>query len=276
VARTNSSRRVGLARALSKSGYCSRSAAFALIRAGRVSLNGKYTRDPEKPVRLEHDRIEVDGRPLAPPGKLYLMLNKPRAVVTTAADEKGRETVYARLDANLPWVAPVGRLDKASEGLLLLTNDSEWAARVLASLPSRRAPRHHDGSPLHRRWAGDGRMAVLRAACVAGIPGRDARQGNRLGGGVHPRARGRHLRVGRGGAARDPGRDLGPHDRRARRRGRGIGCHRRHVQAGWVQPGQRRCAGGGPGDAADRDGGPGGDRDSGGEQETRSTLSEHG
>jgi 23S rRNA pseudouridine2605 synthase len=121
-----------LARALSKSGYCSRSAAFALIRAGRVSLNGKYTRDPEKPVRLEHDRIEVDGRPLAPPGKLYLMLNKPRAVVTTAADEKGRETVYARLDANLPWVAPVGRLDKASEGLLLLTNDSEWAARVLA------------------------------------------------------------------------------------------------------------------------------------------------
>jgi len=60
------------------------------------------------------------------------MLNKPRGVVTTASDEKGRKTVYASLDASLPWIGPVGRLDKASEGLLLLTNDSEWAARVLA------------------------------------------------------------------------------------------------------------------------------------------------
>ena len=58
------------------------------------------------------------------------MLNKPRGAVTTAADEKGRQTVYAFLDAALPWVAPVGRLDQASEGLLLLTNDSEWAARL--------------------------------------------------------------------------------------------------------------------------------------------------
>lgn len=60
------------------------------------------------------------------------MLNKPRGVVTTAADEKGRKTVYQLLEQDLPWVAPVGRLDKASEGLLLLTNDSEWGARVLA------------------------------------------------------------------------------------------------------------------------------------------------
>ena len=58
------------------------------------------------------------------------MLNKPRGAVTTASDEKGRQTVYGFLDAALPWVAPVGRLDKASEGLLLLTNDSEWAAQV--------------------------------------------------------------------------------------------------------------------------------------------------
>jgi 23S rRNA pseudouridine2605 synthase len=58
------------------------------------------------------------------------MLNKPRGIVTTAADEKGRETVYALLPEGLPWVAPVGRLDKASEGLLLLTNDSEWATRI--------------------------------------------------------------------------------------------------------------------------------------------------
>ena len=58
------------------------------------------------------------------------MLNKPRGVVTTASDEKGRATVYSLLDETLPWVGPVGRLDKASEGLLLLTNDSEWAARI--------------------------------------------------------------------------------------------------------------------------------------------------
>jgi 23S rRNA pseudouridine2605 synthase len=58
------------------------------------------------------------------------MLNKPRGVVTTASDEKGRDTVYSYLREGSPWVAPVGRLDKASEGLLLLTNDSEWAARI--------------------------------------------------------------------------------------------------------------------------------------------------
>ena len=129
---SDASRRVGLARALSKLGYCSRSTAFELIRAGRVHLNGGIRRDPEAPVHIERDRIEVDGRELAAPSKVYLILNKPRGVVTTASDEKGRETVYAYLDAGLPWVAPVGRLDKASEGLLLLTNDSEWAALVLA------------------------------------------------------------------------------------------------------------------------------------------------
>ena len=128
----DSSRRIGLARALSKLGYCSRSQAFDLIRTGRVSLNGGICRNPEAPVRSEHDRVEVDGREVAAPAKVYLMLNKPRGVVTTASDEKGRKTVYAYLDEDMPWVAPVGRLDKASEGLLLLTNDSEWAACVLA------------------------------------------------------------------------------------------------------------------------------------------------
>ena len=126
------SRRIGLARALSKQGYCSRSNAVDLIRAGRVSLNGGICRNPEAPVRAERDRIQVDRRELPTPVKVYVMLNKPRGVVTTASDEKSRETVYAYLDEGWPWVAPVGRLDKASEGLLLLTNDSEWAARVLA------------------------------------------------------------------------------------------------------------------------------------------------
>jgi 23S rRNA pseudouridine2605 synthase len=132
VKQVQHSRRVGLARALSKLGYCSRSGAFDLIRAGRVRLNGASRRDPEAPVCLEKDRIEVDGKPVATAAKVYLMLNKPRGAVTTASDEYARQTVYAFLDPHLRWVAPVGRLDKASEGLLLLTNDSEWSARVLA------------------------------------------------------------------------------------------------------------------------------------------------
>jgi 23S rRNA pseudouridine2605 synthase len=125
-------KKVGLARALSKFGYCSRSRAVELIIAGRVKLNGALRRDPETPVHVGNDRIEVDGQPLASAAKIYLALNKPRGVVTTTADEKDRETVYAYLPEGMPWLAPVGRLDKASEGLLLLTNDSEWAARITA------------------------------------------------------------------------------------------------------------------------------------------------
>lgn len=129
---SQSARRTGLARALSKLGYCSRSQAFGLIRAGRVRLNGRLVRDPEKPVLVGKDRIEVDGDKLGQTNKLYLMLNKPRGVVTTARDEKGRKTIYSLLPAytEKDWVAPVGRLDMASEGLLLLTNDSAWGARI--------------------------------------------------------------------------------------------------------------------------------------------------
>src|SRR5450755_1288339 len=111
-------------------GYCSRSQAAVLIRAGRVTRNGRITRNPESPVRMPQDRIEVDGSPLDKTPAIYVVLNKPCGVVTTTSDEKGRVTVYELLEPGLPWVGPVGRLDKASEGLLLLTNDSEWAAKV--------------------------------------------------------------------------------------------------------------------------------------------------
>ncbi len=121
---------MGLARALSKMGFCSRAQAAELIREGKVRLNGARVKNPESPVRLGKDRVEVDGVTVGGAEKIYLMLNKPRGIVTSADDEKGRKTVYSLLPRDLPWVAPVGRLDMASEGLLLLTNDSEWGARI--------------------------------------------------------------------------------------------------------------------------------------------------
>ncbi|MDZ4286974.1 MAG: pseudouridine synthase [Prosthecobacter sp.] len=121
----------GLARALSKLGYCSRSQAVAHIRAGRVTLNGRVCRDPEKPVHLGKDAVAIAGAPVEPVVKVYLMLNKPRGLVTTASDEQGRATVYECLQgAPAAHLAPVGRLDKASEGLLLFTNDNTWANRI--------------------------------------------------------------------------------------------------------------------------------------------------
>ena len=86
--------------------------------------------DPEFAVQLPRDRIDVDSLPVEKSPAIYFAMNKPRGVVTTASDEKGRETIYDLLEPGTPWVGPVGRLDKASEGLLLLTNDSEWAAEV--------------------------------------------------------------------------------------------------------------------------------------------------
>lgn len=120
----------GIARHLSKLGICSRSEAARWVEAGRVRINGRPTRNPDTPVPAAA-RVEVDGRDLAAPQRCYLMLNKPRGLVTSASDEHGRDTVYQCLQGlNLPWVAPVGRLDKASEGLLLLSNDPEWAAHL--------------------------------------------------------------------------------------------------------------------------------------------------
>jgi 23S rRNA pseudouridine2605 synthase len=125
-----SPKHVGLARAISKLGFCSRSQAFELIREGKVRLNGSPVRNPEAPVRVGKDHIQIEDQSLAPAEKIYLLLNKPRGIVTTASDEQGRDTVYSLLPSDYRWIAPVGRLDMASEGLLLLTNDSEWAARI--------------------------------------------------------------------------------------------------------------------------------------------------
>lgn len=119
----------GLARALSKLGFCSRSQAWDLIKAGRVQVNGVLVRDPERRTYPGRENIHVDGQPVRSTAKIYLMLNKPRGLITSASDEQGRETVFDCLQG-YPFVSPVGRLDKASEGLLLFTNDTQWAARI--------------------------------------------------------------------------------------------------------------------------------------------------
>jgi len=125
--------RVSLARALSKLGFCSRSKARPLIQAGHVRVNGLLRRDGEMRVDLGRDQIEVDGLRITSAARIYLMLNKPRGLLTTASDERGRKTVYDCLEkGEFPWVSPVGRLDKASEGLLLFTNDTRWAEKILS------------------------------------------------------------------------------------------------------------------------------------------------
>ncbi|TPK92669.1 rRNA pseudouridine synthase [Mesorhizobium sp. B2-4-12] len=123
---------VSLNRALSKLGLCSRTQAQVLIAEGRVRVDGKVVRDPEQRVDMNHDKISVDGEEVVAERKVYLMLNKPRGLVTTRDDPQQRGTVYACLEGlDLPFVSPVGRLDKASEGLLLMTNDTRFANRLM-------------------------------------------------------------------------------------------------------------------------------------------------
>ena len=122
--------RHGAARAISKLGLGSRSQAAQWVKEGRVRINGRTVTDPEFPVNHGRDRVTVEGFE-SPQQRLVIMLNKPRGLVTTTRDEQGRDTVYSCLaGSDLPWLAPVGRLDKASEGLLLFSNDSAWAASV--------------------------------------------------------------------------------------------------------------------------------------------------
>jgi len=121
----------GLARVLSKLGICSRTQAASMIVAGRVCVNDREQRNPEFPTDATRDRLSIDGVVVAAAQRVYIALNKPRGLIVSAADERGRDTIYSLLEhAKLPWLAPVGRLDKASEGLLLLSNDPEWAAGI--------------------------------------------------------------------------------------------------------------------------------------------------
>ncbi len=135
--------RHGLARVLSKLGVCSRSQAEKAVREGRVRVDGKVVLDPERSADAQRQRITLDGEAVVASERVYVALNKPRGIVVSAADERGRDTVYDLLkSAGLPWLGPVGRLDKASEGLLLLSNDSVWAAGLTE-------PKHHVDKTYH-------------------------------------------------------------------------------------------------------------------------------
>ena len=122
-----------LDRVLSRLGWASRTAAREAIRAGRLKVNGRVVRDPECWVQPERDAVQLDGQRLKPARKIYLLFYKPKGVITSHGDPSGRKTVYdflSSLGEEGKWVAPVGRLDKDTSGLLLLTNDTEFAGFV--------------------------------------------------------------------------------------------------------------------------------------------------
>ena len=102
------------------------------MRAGRVTVNSQIVKDPARRVDPARDRITVDGSAVKAARKVYLMLHKPRGAVTTADDELGRVTIHDLLPEDMAHISAVGRLDRDSEGLLLLTNDTRWADGILA------------------------------------------------------------------------------------------------------------------------------------------------
>ena len=118
---------VSLARALSKLGVTSRAQARRLILTGRVTVSGRMLTNPEVRVDPDRERIAVDGNIVTREQRLYIMMHKPAGCVTTRSDERGRPTVYDLLKDPDRWLFPVGRLDLDSRGLLLFTNDTQWA-----------------------------------------------------------------------------------------------------------------------------------------------------
>jgi len=119
-----------LERVLSKAGLGSRSEARSWIHAGRVTVNGRATENPDQWVDMERDRVRFDGRPLESKERVYLLLHKPTGYLTTYKDPEGRPTVYELISDVGTFLSPVGRLDLDTSGLLLMTNDNRLAERV--------------------------------------------------------------------------------------------------------------------------------------------------
>ena len=115
---------------LSHNGVCSRREAMVIIQGGRVTLNGKVIKEPSTPVDAHKDKVTVDGRGIEVKNFDYIMLHKPAGFVTTKEDAHAERTVMDLLPESLRHVVPVGRLDKDTEGLLLLTNDGDLTFRM--------------------------------------------------------------------------------------------------------------------------------------------------
>jgi len=133
AAQSNSENRIAerLQKLLSMAGIASRRLSEDLIREGRVSVNGLVVTELGTKADLEHDDVRVDGRRVRARRRArYILLNKPRGYVTTRSDPQGRPTVMDLLKGVREYIYPVGRLDYDSEGLLLLTNDGDLAARL--------------------------------------------------------------------------------------------------------------------------------------------------
>ncbi|HJB14165.1 MAG TPA: rRNA pseudouridine synthase [Candidatus Oscillibacter excrementigallinarum] len=157
-----------LQKLLSAAGVCSRRAAETYLTAGRVTVNGETAQLGQR-ADPDRDEILVDGRPLALRGEpVYILLNKPRGYVTTLADERGRKTVAELVADCGQRVYPVGRLDLDSEGLLLLTNDGEWAQHLLH-------PKHEVEKTYHVSVFGPVAGAAARLAAVTDLEGEPIR-----------------------------------------------------------------------------------------------------
>jgi 23S rRNA pseudouridine2605 synthase len=128
-----------LERVISKAGLGSRTEARSWIGTGRVRVNGKLVQTPDHWVDLERDKVTLDGKPVRPQEKLYILLYKPKGYITTYKDTEGRSTVYDLIRGVEQWVFPVGRLDLDTSGLLILTNDTQFAERL--TNPEYKAPK---------------------------------------------------------------------------------------------------------------------------------------
>lgn len=119
-----------LDRVLSKAGVGSRTEARKWIGSGRVKVNGRLIRTPDQWVDLGRDTVTLDDQPIRTGQKVYLLLYKPKGYITTYKDPAGRATVYDLIREAGQWLVPVGRLDRDTSGLLLMTNDTQFAERV--------------------------------------------------------------------------------------------------------------------------------------------------